>query len=435
MATEFSIRSLSTLFISYDKLTADWRTYRKDPERYIHRFISINQSSFRFLGVRASYTVINYQSGLLLTTSQYVGAAPLLSPITGTPLYDLNIIPMYGEKLGNIISLLGHRLAIEFSKNKLSKPMTFRVPIYFSCIEYMQIFEEALQQKWTKFDSSPIEESTPNSSTDWGKYAVDSIRPERKLIFTNTRSYHTPYHKEWMELTGLLKTVIETYNASCPPISVRSRYESMVQLLREYTRTHPYVPPTSAPMDTSSDPPAIKNLKEAARRFLNQRYDSSRAWRIQIAEVFERFVQYIVEEACRRTGWKCICNPRYSINNTSRFNWTLSYIEPDIVISKGDQQCTIDAKYKSHMYNRHSNDTDSLKSSFREDYHQILAYSSFTCSPVRRAFLIYPAGSLQQHSMMARSSFSGVIIDTKLIGIPFTAVTVKETIKYMSELL
>ena len=104
MTTEFNLHSLSSLFISYDKLSADWRTYRKDPERYIHRFISINKRSFQFLGVTASYQVRNYQSGLLLCSSQYIGAAPLLSPMTGEPTYDLNVTPMFGENLGHVIT-------------------------------------------------------------------------------------------------------------------------------------------------------------------------------------------------------------------------------------------------------------------------------------------------------------------------------------------
>lgn len=437
MTTEFNLHSLSSLFISYDKLSADWRTYRKDPERYIHRFISIKKRSFQFLGVTASYQVRNYQSGLLLCSSQYIGAAPLLSPMTGEPTYDLNVTPMFGENLGQVITLLGERIDIEYAPMKLLRPLTFRVPVYFSCIEFMKAFEKAIGCKWTKFSTKLNFENRPTSSTDWCLYAKNSFMPDRHFSYANIKSFHSPIHTEWMELTSLLRTVINTYISSNPPIMVRCRYESLISRLKEYIRTNPSQQIMAPPTVVSSDPPVIKNLKAEAYRFISQKSDFAKSWRIEVAALFERFVQHTFEKAARLGGWKWHFNEHFVIKNPSGVRWVLRYIEPDIVLSRDDKQWVIDAKYKSHIYNRSSKDNDSIKSSFREDYHQILAYTSFapSTSSRKQSMIVYPYSTLWINNLTAESPITGVVCETKLIGLPFTTDSLEDTVINISKIL
>lgn len=435
MNTEFTLHSLSSIFIPYERLSADWHTYRKEPERYIQRFISINSRSFRFLGVTASYQIRNYQCGLLLSSSQYIGAAPLLSPITGKPAYDLNVTPMYGENIGQVISLLGERLDIEYAPMKLMRPMTFRIPIYFSCIQYMKTFNNAIKTKWTKFDIKTAIENRPNNSTDWGNYARNSFLPGRRFTFANVKSFHSSHHKEWLELTSLLKNVVKSYKASHPPIMVKSQYVSLVSKMQEYIRCNPSEYSVTYPLDKPSDPPMIKELKAEARRFLLQENDGSKAWRIEIAVLFERFVQHVIDKAAQRGGWHCNFNEHFVISNPSGIHWALRYIEPDIVLSKDSRQWVIDAKYKSHMYNKSSKDIDVIKSSFRDDYHQVLAYTSFSNSNCKQAMIVYPYSSFNCHRLVAKSQLTGISSETLLIGLPFTTGSVENVSKRIAELL
>lgn len=435
MKTNFNLPSLSSLFIPYEKLSVDWRTYRKDPERYIYRFISINSRSFNFLGVKASYQVRNYQSGLLLTSSKFIGAAPLLSPITGKPAYDLNVTPIYGENIGQVISLLGERIDIEYAPMKLLKPMTFRLPVYFSCLQYMKAFNRAMEIKWTKFDVKTKIENRPNSSTNWDHYIRNNFLPERSLRFANVQNYHTPFHKEWLELNSLLNKVIKTYIAACPPIMVRSRYVALVSRLQEYLRSNPSNYPIMIPVDRASDPPIIKELKAEAKRYLLQENDGSKAWRIEISVLFERFVQHVIEKASKRAGWSANFNPHYVINNPSGIRWALRYIEPDIILTKDDSQWVIDAKYKSHIYNIASKDVDIIKSSFREDYHQVLAYTAFSNGAAKHAMIVYPFASFHINKLVAKSQLTGTSIETLLIGLPFSTESVEEAALKISTLL
>ncbi len=436
MIIELSLHSLSSLFIPYEKLSADWKTYNKEPERFIHRFISINKGSFSFLGVEASFQVRNYKSGLLLRSSKYIGATSLRSPITGKPAYDLNVSPMYGGDLGQVITLLGEKIDIEFAPMKLSRPLTFRVPIYFSCIQYMKAFEKAIGCKWTKFDSTVKIESRPTASTDWSDYSKKSIFPNQRLQFANKKSYHSIFHKEWLELTSLLKNVIEAYDASHPPLNVRGKYESLVSRLKNYLRTIPHDSNSiTLPTIQAADPPQIKKLKIEARNFIQQENDSSKSWRIEIAVLFERFVQHVIEKAANRGGWHSHQNVHYVIQNPSGIHWALRYIEPDIVLMRDDRQWVIDAKYKSHMYNRTSRETEQIKASFREDYHQVLAYTSFATSQARRSMIVYPYSSLCIETIVARSPLTGVFCETKLVGLPFSSDAIDETINQLSEAL
>ena len=435
MIADFTLRSLSSKFISYDKLSADWKTYNKDAEKYIHRFISINKRAFDFLGVTATVSEQEYKKGLLLCSSQYVGAYTLLSPISGKPFYDLNVVPIYNEDIGDIISLLGENLKIEYASGKLLKPLKFKVPIYFACVEYMIAFNEALKQSWTKFDTRTYIENIPSSSTDWVSYAQKSYMPENKLLYANTRSYHTPYHHQWLQLTGLLENVINTYISSNPPVSIRNTCASLIERLREYVRSHPKTDMVGIITDNPSDPPAIKNLKLCAGKYIEHHYQSQRPWRIEIGTLFERFVQYIVEEAAKRGGWKCRCNEHFVINNPSGIRWMLRYIEPDIILTRDSDQWIIDAKYKSHVYNIASVNNEQLKDVFREDYHQVLAYTSFSTTSRRRSMIIYPSKKLITHRVTVKSRISMVYIDTNIIGLPFTTASIEESIETIAELL
>ena len=124
-----------------------------------------------------------------------------------------------------------------------------------------------------------------------------------------------------------------------------------------------------------ADPIIIKGLKETANRILSHQNSSHYAWRIDFAEFFERYIQFMIADVARSKGARLTKNPKYSVSG-NKPDWSLNYLEPDIVVDRGDVQYIIDAKYKSHMYNLR-NHGDDLKEAFRHDLHQVLAYSSF----------------------------------------------------------
>ena len=57
----------------------------------------------------------------------------------------------------------------------------------------------------------------------------------------------------------------------------------------------------------------IKELKEVANRVLQNSSSSQNAWRLDFAEFFERYVQFIFKEIARAKGERIICNPHFPV--------------------------------------------------------------------------------------------------------------------------
>ena len=76
-----------------------------------------------------------------------------------------------------------------------------------------------------------------------------------------------------------------------------------------------------------------------------------------------------------------------------------------------------------------------LKEAFREDLHQILAYSSFDTSKYKSSILIYPCDKLKILKLDAINNIKDIHNYIYLIGIPFTTVGYNNLVKQLSEVL
>ena len=121
---------------------------------------------------------------------------------------------------------------------------------------------------------------------------------------------------------------------------------------------------------------SVKYLKEIADRIILQKHSQSYAWRIDVALFFERYVQWILGQSVKRIGGEMVCNPKYE-GHGANFDWLLHYLEPDMVLKFAETQIIVDAKYKSYLYQKRSK-SDTLHESFRNDLHQLLAYTAFS---------------------------------------------------------
>ena len=115
-------------------------------------------------------------------------------------------------------------------------------------------------------------------------------------------------------------------------------------------------------------------------------------------------------------------------------SWALSYLEPDLILQKGDEQYVIDAKYKSHLFNWNNIDSE-LKETFRHDFHQVLAYSSFNNSISKQAMLIYPFSDFKAKKMTVISPITRCEVTVQAVGIPLDRNKIDNTINEISKLI
>ena len=430
----FTFPVLQTGSLSFSELNESWDEDKRYPETAVQKFLLRNEEVFRFLEVDAAgeYTD-NGKYVLKLTTSKYIGCAPLISPSTGLPTGNLIITGRFGEDVSELLSMIGEFVEPEFSdKFRLFSVSFVKPPLYFECQNFIDRYLEAKQYKWRKFEHIEKIESKPSNSTRWDKYALNSYNPRNTLRFPNSCNVLSKDHNEWNELNYVLNLCINEIMSSRTPIRSRMAYmEKISHLINTYDRHS--LPVISEIKIHMSDPIVIKRLKEVANRVLQKTISSQHAWRLDFAEFFERYVQYLLRDVARSKGARILCNPHFPILG-QRPAWALKYIEPDIIIDKSDVQYIIDAKYKSHIY-QINNDSDQLRETFREDFHQVLAYSSFNGNRQKHIMLIYPSEHFVARELDVLSGINSYSTKAYIVGVPLKKADFEEAKTNISRLL
>ena len=134
-----------------------------------------------------------------------------------------------------------------------------------------------------------------------------------------------------------------------------------------------------------------------------------------------------------KLGGQLYNNNKYRITG-QRPPWGLHYLEPDIVLRYGGNDVVVDAKYKSHMMNLNNN-SEILRNSFREDLHQVLAYSSFSESKEKKIIFCYPCTSIVHKVLELNPLFNNCRAKIYLLGIPVNKNYTEKTINYIYEII
>lgn len=428
------LKCLQECFIPFAVLNADWMGDKRYPEQAIQRFISSNREVFSFLGISAKIDEMDYAKGLRFASSNFVGAAPLRKPFTGKYYTDIHITPRFGENISEFAYLLRDTLEPEYMDKELQQPTLLRAPFYFECINYFHAFFKAIPEAWHKFDTLTKIEPHPCSTTNWSKYVQNAINPHHVLKFENRKNELSRKHRLWQELTYTLQLALDEFESPRTPLAIKLRYHAEVSVLKRYMNENISVKPSTLFHIHSFDPVRIKELKVCANRLLLYNTANHKAWRMDSAELFERYVQYVFKQTAQFIGAHCMSNYRFSIKGTHHPTWSLRYLEPDIILHKDESLYFADAKYKAHMINIHST-SDALKDAFRSDLHQVLAYGSFDSSKNKTALLVYPANKFKQIQLDVANPLTQVCNHVFLIGLPFTTVELNTLVSQLSDVL
>lgn len=412
------LATLTTSIWSSDKMKNEWKWSDRSMEAVIQRFVDLNSKGLDFLGISAKLITDGLKPALQLTTSKYVGTVPIKSPMNGKYEGDLSVRGRFGEDAAELIPLLGDHVRIEYNdKLRLSKPSAINPPIYIECCKYIDAFIEAQRYRWRKFNNVVLTQQQSSSATLWKEYATRVAKdPSQFCIFKNKCNVLSTNHKEWRQLTYILTLAMKELLSHNVPIRTRVSYSDRIQYLNTLTRELP-IEQTNDIQIHMSDPVIIKKIKKIGIAILNSKSNQQIAWRMDYAEFFERFVQYLFSNVAKRKNATTYENAHYHVTATKLPSWGLSYLEPDLLIRKDETEYVVDAKYKSHLYN-FDNESEDLKDTFRHDLHQVLAYSAFNSMKNKKVVLAYPFSDFALHKMQIRSNISSTTIDVYLVGIP-----------------
>lgn len=400
----------------------------------IARFVQLNQKSFDFLGITATISTQDtsrFEPTLHFATSQFVGVAPIRSAGTGKVITNIYVTGQYGEDLEELMTLMPEAVSCEYAPDlKLERAPIILPPIFIECTKYVEKYLKAPLTQWRKFESKIRTDRYPNGQTLWTEYALrSSLYPCEAQTFNNKRNIFIEMHPERKMLNYVLRIAIAELSRNSVPISVRPHLISKIDRLRQFT-IDPLTLKTDNIPSHRGDNAAISELKTIANNILNGRRSESLAWRMDMAQFYEAYIQYLFAKGALMCGMTTENNRHIGITG-SHPGWGIRYLEPDIIVRRDQGDIIVDAKYKSHIYNWASK-SDELQLTFRHDLHQVLSYLSITgATQIKRtAILCYPFTTTFCKSIKINNN-----IDIILLGIPMKINKVTQNINFIADIL
>ncbi len=266
----------------------------------------------------------------------------------------------------------------------------------------------------------------PIGQVNWQKYLQKEYKAENKLRFPTGKNTLSSFHKEYSQIRFVFDLCKSELLSPNTPLRIKFGLKTEIFFIEEKLYNHLPLQTTSISI-RSSDNPIIKNCKDQANKILNYNFIDSTAWRVDFSDVFEKFVQYIFNKVAKESGGRLFSNYKFKGHSSNRNSWELNHVEPDAIYQKDEILVFIDAKYKSHLYNKYDN-SELLKDEHRQDLHQIMAYTSFSSTQSKYGILCYPSNKIEIKTIKYINEINQTINDIKLIGLPLKKDIIKEAI-------
>ena len=390
--------------------------------QYLQKFISYNSASFDFIGATPHIVGTDQNVSIVFRTSNYVGTVPLRSPDTGKQIGDFVVVPRYSAKdryedYIEILNLLGNEISPEITDSlPLASGRNFRPPMYLEASKFIGAIEALIKQPWRKFDRLEKNSHEPVGQINWNKYIANEYKVEHRLLFPVGKNILSELHKEYSQIRYVFEICKNELMSANTPLRVKLKFKPKLDVIEDKLYLHqPAI--TSSISERFSDSPAVRQAKKQANKILSFNLAEGTAWRVDFSDVFEKFTQHIFKEVAKELGGRFISNYKFKGYSSRRNPWELSHLEPDGILKKDAQLIFIDAKYKSHLYNKFSVG-GTLKDEHRHDLHQILAYASFSAAELKFGMLCYPSSQLEIKETKYVNHINQAINSVKILGIP-----------------
>lgn len=405
--------------------------------QYLQKFIDYNQECFSFIGVKPFVLGSDHNTCLAFESSSFIGVIPLRSSDTGRQIGDFVVSPRfvgsnrYEDYIG-ILNLLESEINPTILDSlPLKSGRNFRPPLYLEAVKFIGVLESLLKNKWQKFDVIEQESFCLTGQINWGKYISNDYKVEKRLLFPSRRNILSELHSEYKEFRYVFDICKEELLSSNTPFRIKSGIRNRLECIEEKMYYHKPQKTLNMPIKFS-DNPVVKEAKSQANKILNFNFVNSTAWRVDFSDVFEKFVQYVFGQVAKETGGQLLSNFRFQSKTSSRYSWELKYLEPDAVFKRGKLIIMVEAKYKSHLFNKFTN-SEKLKEDYRHDLHQLLAYSSFGNHLNKAGFLCYPSDKVEAKQLDFRNSINDSVQRIVMVGVPLTKSTIVEVKKVLIE--
>jgi hypothetical protein len=412
-------------FLKASELQKKW--FRASDKRYmaqtLQKLIDYNINRLSFLRVSAFLSGSDKDLLLNFKSENFIGVIPIRSPESGKILADFHVTPRFittvdkFKEYTELVQLIGEDMSPEFDSDlDLFSPQNFTPPLYFESIKLVDLLLELTKKPWKKFKAQEKITGTFKGNINWQKYLEKDFCPEYKFKIPTRYNTLSEEHKDYEMIKYVFNIASSEILSERTPLEIRQVNYYKIQYINSKLKAINTLPTNFIPIN-SADLLLIKATKNQANTVLRQGTTSQKAWRVDYSEVFEKTIQYLFKLVSKEIGGSVFTNFNIKNNCHNNFSWELSHLEPDIVFVNNKNTFFIDAKYKSHLFNKYSNSIF-LKEEFRRDLHQILAYSSFNKLDNKLSFLCYPS----TEPFHIKNSFKNPLNNTSntiiLLGVP-----------------
>lgn len=406
---------------------------RRESFKIFNIFIQNNIKNLDFLGINCNLEGHEKEGSISFESSQYVGAIPMMSS-KNIQIGDFCVTPRFAntkkfEEYTELMNLLEHSIEYEIMDSAPLKSEFMKPPLYLECMKFINLFDLVLKSNWRMFDNVNSIENLPIGEVDWKKYYLNEYKIENRLRFPCKKNILNIFHNELAKLKYVFLICQKEILSTNTPSKIRNSLSDKLHVMGK--KLHKLQPITVDKLVVkASDKQAIKTTKVQANKILNSHATKGVAWRVDFNKVFEKFVEYLFKKTMNIVGGSM--HENRTIYSQNPFNkLSLSHLEPDIILEKNQILFFVDAKYKSHFFNK-SNLTASLKDEIRKDQHQVMAYSSFSKSKDKFCFLCYPSAEVNYEKNRYINNINGTETHLYSIGIPLSLKEMNKTISFLS---
>lgn len=388
-----------------DKLGIDLR----DGGATFHEFLGLNKKGFDSLGLKISLISRDNKGYLKVTSSNIIGAIPLLSLKNNDAVSGIYVEPNFSwSGFGEICDLIGWSLVPSIIEGiKLVPGGNKSIPSWLLAGPIIKSFFNALKRPGRNYITREEELSLIRGNVNYEKYIEKNLVSGKWQIFQckyDDLSLDCSHHRYIVPIVKRLLSDLqkrETFNTSNNDIQKLGKI-----ILKKLEYVNPKWP-RSLDIDKLSFRGVWSKYKQGFKYSKWLLYQQGLGgpddgeglpWAVCSEELYELWVGYIAQKWAKNIGASIKTSSNRSsiipIDWNVQYEKTMSYLIPDYVVERDEEVWVFDAKYKNLIkdlvdFQWYQLD-DSTKEAHRSDLHQILAYSSAYNKDKIVSILAYP---------------------------------------------
>jgi hypothetical protein len=398
----------------------------RNPESQVARlatqFIRDNRGILKDYGVGIETKYDGQRVSLSFTSTNCIGALPLLSPTSGRTDYGLIIKPRFDwSGLGPMLSLMGWKIVPTPLRLPLVPGTERKIPPWVLSSITLHRIQLMLDQINRNFSFTEADLVAPKGTVNWNQYASRRLSSFKLLDIP----CKFPDLKDNDDLkSGIhytLKIILSSLQSQrTAGIFVLQLIELCQYLILKVNAVMPKSPTSFSLQRWNNIPIRTEAFREGLKAIEWTIEDRGLAglsnlqglpWIMPMELFFEAWVETIAGQIIRNIGGQVKAGrKRETITPIAwdpPFTGSQKYLLPDVIIERENDIIILDAKYKQHWeeltFHSWSKVEDLIKEQHREDLLQVLAYSTLTDKKNITSCLVYPCRETTWNSMISRN--------------------------------